>query len=144
MPRPAFAGDDNREVDDQAKIITLWASFFFAFSARALARARHLRPQRGDALAERFRPQRSAEVARAPLWAGDRAIERILDGRGRAREALVVPALAEPVEQHCRRADQGGRVGAVLSGDVGRRAMLGLRQGVRLAGVERGGEPRAA
>src|SRR5262249_53951342 len=79
------------------------------FAARAdsishqdvLARARHLHDQRGCALAERLRPQRPAEVARAPLRARDRAIERVLDGRGRAREALVVPALAEPVEQHC-------------------------------------------
>src|SRR5258708_24220499 len=102
----------------------------------ALARARHLRDQRGDALAERLRPQPPAEVARAPLRARDRAIERVLDGRGRAREALVVPALAEPVEQHRRRTDQGGRVGAVLLGGVVRRPIL--RRGMRLppAGVE--------
>src|SRR5260221_7055445 len=90
----------------------------------ALARARHLRDQRGDALAERLRPQRPAEVARAPLRARDRAIERVLDARGRAREALVVPALAEPVEQHRRRTDQGGRGGAVLPENVARRAVM--------------------
>jgi hypothetical protein len=55
---------------------------------------------------------------------GNGAVEHVLDGGGGAREALIRPALAEPREQHRRRADQRRRVGAVLTGDVRRRAVL--------------------
>src|SRR5260370_1267372 len=75
---------------------------------------------------------------------GARPVDRVLDRRGGLREARVAPALAQPGQQHRRRADQRRRIGAVLPRDVGRRAVLRLRHGVDLAGIERGREPEAA
>ena len=63
---------------------------------------------------------------------------------GGAGEFVVVAPLAEPGQQHGRRADQRGRIGDVLAGDVGRRAVLGLRHRVLAAGVERSRQPETA
>src|SRR5262245_5063250 len=85
---------------------------------------RPLLHQRRHPRAECLRAERSAQVARAPLRVADRAVEGVLDDRGGAGQAVVVAPLAQPGKQHRRRADQRGRVGAVLARDVGRRAVL--------------------
>src|SRR5689334_16594283 len=86
--------------------------------------------QCSNALAERLGAERTAEVAGARLRIGDGAIERGLHRVGGAAEAFVLAPLAEPGEQHGGRADQRGWIGAVLTGDVGRRPMLRLRHRV--------------
>ena len=60
-----------------------------------------------------------------------------------ARAGFVV-AFAQPGEEHCGGADEGGGVGDVLTGDSGGGAVLGLGYGVVLAGVEGGGQTEAA
>ena len=71
-------------------------------------------------------------------------IECRLDCGGSLHQLVVLAPLAEPGQQHRRRADQRGRIGDVLAGDVGRRAVLGLRHRVLGAGIERGGKPETA
>src|SRR6266545_3884056 len=109
-----------------------------------LARGRNFAHQRGYALAECFCPEWAAEVAGAPLRIGNRAIEGVLDGGGGADQPVVAPALAEPSEQHRGGADQGSGIGAALPRYIRRRAVLGLRDGVGVAGIERSGKPQAA
>src|SRR4029079_2443387 len=70
----------------------------------SLLRPRPLLHQRRDPRAERLGPERAAEISRAPVRRGDRAIERVFDRRGRAREAPVVAAVAPPGGQQRRRA----------------------------------------
>ena len=60
------------------------------------------------------------------------------------QQPRVVAPLAEPGEQHRDRADQRRRIGLVLPGDVGRRAVLRLRHRVIGAGIDRRREPEAA
>ncbi len=68
---------------------------------------------------------------------------RSISSPARSRR-VAAAALAEPGEQHAGRTDQRGRVGEVAARDVGRRAVLGLRQRMRLARIDRGGEAEAA
>src|SRR3546814_9155016 len=57
---------------------------------------------------------------------------------------LIGAAPPEPVEQHRRREDQRGRIGDALPRDVGRRAVLCLRDADIVAGVDRTAEAEAA
>src|SRR5690348_2850151 len=95
---------------------------FGSYSASARRARRQLSGRRGDARGKGLRSERAAEIGGAPFGLGDHGVERALDQLAGANEALVVAPLAEPGEQHAGGADERRRVGAVLSGDVGRRA----------------------
>ena len=73
---------------------------------------------RGHALAEGFGAERPAEIGGARGRIGNHALLCVVDGGGRAEQRLVASAISEPGEQHARRADQRGGVGAVLAGDI--------------------------
>ena len=64
-----------------------------------------------------------------------RSIARV-DESAAFDERGVASALTDPVEQHRGGQDQRGGVGHVLAGDVGSRAVLGLRDADGVAGVD--------
>src|SRR5215813_9513952 len=81
-------------------------------------------------------PQGTTEVRCSGRRILDQGINRLLDYHRAACKAFKLAGTCNPIKQHRGGKHQGGGIGSILTGEVWRRSMLGLRHAVRVAGVD--------
>src|SRR5690606_39077681 len=74
-----------------------------------------------------------AEIRRERVAGRDDALDCPIDAPRRFHRPIVAMLAAEPLQQHLARHDDGVRIGDTSAGDVGRRAVGGLRHCLPLA-----------
>ena len=94
--------------------------------------------------AERFGRTLPAQVACAHRSIGQGIRNRHLQRLGSIRHSVGTAAPAHPVQQHRDRYHQGRRIGFVLTGNIGGRAVRSLRNCDCITGIDRTTKAKAA